>query len=232
VTASVDMAALFAERRATSVERFDRVRAVLQHFWGEEPSGFSNTEIAGLESRIGSRLPGALREGLVQFGTSAGMNAQDRFFDPSEVSCSAEYITFRIENQGVSVWAVRDDPGNDDPRVWVSYSPSFDVWFDTHNTVSEFFENVGLFEAALAEVWSAYADTDQDVKVMLEQAGYTTLNTAPFDLPNDGRHEERFFGGVDVLIADFASTSIYVAALTEEALQRVLTRVPLNWTIQ
>jgi hypothetical protein len=229
---SVDMAALFAERQATSVERFDRVAVVLQHFWGGDPSGFSSTDLKGLEDRIGFRLPTALREGLGQFGTSAGMNAQDRFLDPSEVSRSDGYITFRIENQGVAVWAVRDDPANDDPPVWVSYGPTFDVWFDTHNTVSEFFENVVLFETVLAEVRSAYADVDQDVKAMLEQAGFRRLNTARFYLPNDGEQEERFFGGEGVLIADFASTSIFVAALTEHALEQVLTRAPLNWTIQ
>jgi hypothetical protein len=238
---TIDMGALFSERQATPLERFDRVWKVLEHFWEEAPSGFSDAELAGLEDRIGLRLPAALREGLAQFGTSAGMNAQDRFFDLSEVSRANGYITFRVENQGVSVWAVRDepiqddpptdDPPTDDPRVWVSYSPAFDEWFDTHNTVSEFFENVVLFEATLADVWSAYADIDQDIQAMLEQAGYTLLNTARFDLPNSGEQEERFCGGVDVLIADFASTSIYIAALTEHALQQVLTQVPLNWTV-
>ena len=226
-----DLAELFLQRQATATIRFARVTAVLKHFWDEEPNGFSSAEISDIEKRIDLQLPTALQEGLARFGHAKGMNTQDQFIKSSDIRRINGRITFRIENQGVCMWAVDDHEGTADPAVWVSYAPTFDVWFDTHNSVSEFFENTALFEATLAEAWSAHAEPgpDDDVADLLNLAGFQRLNTVPMVTGDDG-HEERFFGGEDVLITSFSSTSVYVSALTENAHKQVLTRVPLNWT--
>ena len=101
-----DLAALFFQRQATATIRFARVAAVLKHFWDEEPIGFSNAEISDIEKRIDLQLPTALQEGLTLFGHSKGMNAQDQFIKSSDIRRINGRITFRIENQGVCMWAV------------------------------------------------------------------------------------------------------------------------------
>lgn len=107
---------------------------------GDEKSGFSETEISTLESKIGHRLPAMLREYYLTLGKVENLNyLHNRLLKPG--FSDDRYLVFYEENQVAAYWGIKEeDLGLEDPPVYGNYHPAGEKpdWHLETNTTGDF----------------------------------------------------------------------------------------------
>lgn len=109
--------------------------------------GFSQEEIDAACEKYGS-LPEILKQYYLQLGTIASLNQQqNRLLGPGQLTDTAEYLIFYVENQYVAQWAVKKtDLGMDNPPV---YCASDEKHFKQEcETLYDFLLAMAAFQAA------------------------------------------------------------------------------------
>lgn len=200
--------------------------------------GYTETELATAEARIGVRVPSALRTAYRLFGCRDDLvRSQDHLMDPSNLRLDDEHgvLVFRTENQNVTSWGVRldtlhmedppvlfrvDDPGTGE-RGWRRFLDRL---------------SLGCVEMVLSE-WMLGGEIDlgdnrelDDSTVIALERGFGRLGLPDYPLwaAPDGP-PVRWFGDTDVLLRDDGRQWLWVRAKTREALDRVRRALPGDW---
>lgn len=121
----------------------------------QENSGFTETEISTLESRLACRLPGVLRAYFLTLGKYENLNfSYNRLLKPDkEIGFSDDrYLVFYEENQVVAYWGIKEnDLGLENPPVYGNYFPAGEKpdWHLQANTTDNFLLQMAVYNGTL-----------------------------------------------------------------------------------
>ena len=146
------------------------------------------------------------------------MNAQDRFVAPESLDVTGGYMVFRIENQGCASWSVRTNDDSADPMVWIKIGDS--EWRAAGDPVSSFVVHAALSEGVLAPRHAANAPIGAGERAAL-RAGFSDLDVDAFVFWPNPTGSRQFYAAPDTLIADHAGVWLWVACLSQQAMNRV-----------
>jgi uncharacterized protein (TIGR02996 family) len=210
---------LFSRLPDRATERWRLVEEFIEvwHRPLEQGDGCSEEELADAESRLGLRLPRALRDWYRLAGKRSDVwSRQDSLPLPEQLRLDNESDTLviRWENQACEKWGIRaSDLGRDDPPI-----VEVGAGVESSPTTTAFAIQVMLCEAKFGEnvVWAG-GDVPENVFAPL-------LRTFPrCDLPD--RYwvltPIRFYEGTDLIIDTHADQWLYAAARTEAALEQL-----------
>jgi hypothetical protein len=105
-----------------------------------EVDGVSEEALAQAESRLGLRLPVALREYFLISGNADDANRMHNvLFRPDEFVLEDGYLVFMEENQAVVHWGIPVDHLHEpDPDVWQRVNGLEPVWYSEELPFSSF----------------------------------------------------------------------------------------------
>jgi hypothetical protein len=173
------------------------------------------------ESRLGLRLPAALREWHERYGalTASVWSLQDDFLSPSELVVEHGALVFCRENQGVVQWGIGlDELSSDDPAVLLSWSPGRD-WTVEAESTSGFALQLVALNAKFSSMPFHLANGEAT-----EEACRAVENALP-RLPLPDLHwpaaPTRFYGDGDLLVENEADTWLWVTARSRHAFERI-----------
>ncbi|MFJ9697630.1 SMI1/KNR4 family protein [Kitasatospora sp. NPDC101183] len=189
-----DMRAAMAE----SVRGREGAWALVEGFaahWGQPlgpGAGFTDAELDAAETRLGLRLPAALREAYRLFGRRADLTSnQDVLLTPDELYVLDGALVYRAENQGCAHWGVLlEELGREDPPTVVRpdlFDKSEERWEPWEERFSTAAAVMALYEKALE---------DDDLSLELDPE---ELPEGVEELPPLGRGL-RWYLGRDVLV--------------------------------
>jgi hypothetical protein len=192
--------------------------------------GCDATELDAAETRLGVRLPAALREAYRLFGRREDLTAnQDRLVPPDKLTVDHGMLVFREENQWVALWGVRlEDLDQDDPPVvmWVSLAdPTADAispWLDRLS--------VACVEMVLSE--SLFVPEELSDSLELAEGDVEAMDQwcTRLPLPNYPQGENtRWYTAPDLLLRNDSDSWLWVRARTPEALEDARDRLPGEW---
>ena len=135
----------------TRYERWDW----LTHFLDEwctlrraTTKSFTDTQLDAAERRLGLRLPPAVREWYLQFGSHRRVwCAQDNLLTPEEFYLENDRLVFLVESQGVVRWGIAADKlAADDPPVLLDMCDLADETHVEGKSFSEFAVALALYD--------------------------------------------------------------------------------------
>jgi hypothetical protein len=215
------------------------VRGFAAH-WGAgdalgDGDGWSETDLAAAEERLGLRLPAALREAYALLGRREDLTGNhDTLRAPAELEVdeTGEALVFRDENQGTARWGIPlTDLAQEDPPVRMRpdlADESREAWEDWLDRTSLAFVEIVLSE-------SLYAPDDLvDVLDALEEEYLEELERQGVRLPLPAyplgeEPGSRWFLRDDVLLREDAGAWLMARGRTEEALEAVREAIPGDW---
>lgn len=134
--------------------------------------GCAEANLAKAESRLGVKLPLALRDYYLKSGEHELNQSYHHLIELGEMGFTDDYLIFLDENQSVALWGIpRKNLGEDDPFVWQGENSSPRQWESEGLTVSEFLEMVLYWQAACGglEFAGSAAGLDADVLSGIER---------------------------------------------------------------
>ncbi len=123
--------------------RLERYKEILRRVLERdliEADGTPEDALAQAESRLGLRLPVALREYFLLAGSADDANRMhNMLFRPDEFVVEDGYLVFMEENQAVVHWGIPvDHLGEPDPDVWQRVNGLERVWYSEELPFSSF----------------------------------------------------------------------------------------------
>lgn len=82
--------------------------------------GYSAQTVRVAESRLGTKLPRALRDYYLLIGRHSLNRVFNQLLPPSRIEISGRHLVFQEENQAVVVWGTKVSSEADDPAVFVA----------------------------------------------------------------------------------------------------------------
>ncbi|MCM2387994.1 SMI1/KNR4 family protein [Streptomyces albipurpureus] len=195
-----------------------------------DDDGCGQEELDAAESRLGVRLPGALREAQMLLGRRDDLiRNHNRLLTPAQlfIDTDGEALVFHEENQGVALWGVLlADLDQIDPAVFVRVdladkeSEKWEPWLDR---LSLSMVEIVLSESLqLPDGLSDFMDEVEDGHLEALEADFTRL---PFPLIEDSR----WYVGEDVLVREDGRAVLHARARSSQALDRLRDRLPGYW---
>jgi hypothetical protein len=125
------------------ISRLERYQDILERILERDLSagdGTSEEALAQAESRLGLRLPVALREYFLISGNADDANRMHNvLFRPDEFIVEDGYLVFMEENQAVVHWGILVDHLHEpDPDVWQRVNGLEPVWYSEELPFSSF----------------------------------------------------------------------------------------------
>ncbi|HEY8482244.1 MAG TPA: hypothetical protein VIL71_20660 [Spirillospora sp.] len=192
--------------------------------------GTSEAELTAAETRLGLRLPAALREAYALFGRRTDLHGNLHELlspDALHVDDGKETLVFRKENQGAASWGVLlADLDAEDPPVRVRFdladkeAERWEPWLDAFSAACV---EIVLSEALQADEPVCDHGDFEDFEEL--ERRFTRL---PFPARPEGEEGETFYTGQGLLLCD-AGGWLSVRARDEETLDRFRDEFPADW---
>ncbi|MFD0683653.1 SMI1/KNR4 family protein [Actinomadura fibrosa] len=188
--------------------------------------GTPESELAAAEHRLDVRLPTALREAYLLFGTRTDLHSNHNWLlRPDEFYLEDKALVFRDENQGVTAWGMLlADLGDPDPAVHFSMdSDPWQPWLDRFS--------IAAVEIVLSEVLQAqndlcdYRDLEEGEQEELSRR-FTRL---PFPAYPEGEDGQRFYAAPGLLLSTSGGSWLSVRARDEQTLDTLRETFPGDW---
>ncbi|RJL35673.1 SMI1/KNR4 family protein [Bailinhaonella thermotolerans] len=198
----------------------------------QEGDGYGERELSAAESRLGVRLPEALREAYALFGRRQDLTSNhDRLLAPDRIGIDRdeEALVFRWENQGAMSWGVLlADLARADPPVVVrpdladQAAERWEPWF---GSVSLTCVEMILWECLHApEHLSDFCELEDGFLPFLREHHHAL----PFPRNPGATDEDHWFASPDLLIR-VSEGCLWARARTEPALDTLRTALPGGW---
>jgi hypothetical protein len=199
-----------------------------------EDDGVAEAELDAAETRLGLRLPAALREAYRLFGRRTDLTSnQDVLLGPERLTLDedGQALVFRTENQAVAHWGVPvAELERADPPVAIRVgladrsAERWEPWLDRFSAACvEIVLSESLF---VSEELGDNRALEEGEAGLLEDR-YTRLALPEY--PATQTPGVRWFAGPDVIIRDDQRTWMWARARTTEAIDAVRTGLPGDW---
>ena len=194
--------------------------------------GCDEAELDAAETRLGVRLPAAVREAYRLFGRREDLTCnQDRLLPPEKLVVAQGLLVFREENQWVAHWGVPvEDLDQDDPRVVMTVDladPNADPkspWFDRFS--------VACVEMVMSESLVVPEELSDSLELAEGDVDLLERWCTRLPLPNYPHGAEtRWYTAPDLLLRNDSESWLWVRARTPEALEEMRERVPGEWQL-
>ncbi|MFE6972176.1 hypothetical protein [Streptomyces sp. NPDC057682] len=199
--------------------------------------GFPESELAAAESRLGLRLPEAMREWYGRFGRRHDLlHGARTLLPPDELEADDEALTWQVESFWLYQIAVPlDRCGEADPPVVIDgTSQAYENWEPYADRFSTACVETVLSENTLCGDWGGW--TREGLPGDTARLERSLALVPPLLTVGGTERAGRWYAGADVLVhhdrTDDAVEAgrLYVRALTREALDESLTALPGPWT--
>ncbi|GAA2123110.1 hypothetical protein GCM10009759_74000 [Kitasatospora saccharophila] len=202
-----------------------RLIADLAAFWNaplQPGDGRTDAELDAAETRLGLRLPAALREAHLLIGNRPDLTSNhDTLLPPEELHVERDHLVYRVENQGCAYWGVplaaldQDDPPT---AVWPDAAdPETTPW--TARLSVELLAVV-LTEPLLDQ--EAYTDAGE-----VDPADLTDWTALP-QLYEPGV-DTHLFARPDALLVVQGGSWTAMRAVSGEVLDELCEQLPVSW---
>jgi hypothetical protein len=195
--------------------------------------GCGADELAGAESRLGLRLPAAVRELYGLIGHRADPTAcQDRLLPPELLTVDDGAVVFRLENQGCAEWAIAlDDLALDDPPVVFRRTDEDGPWLPFLDRFSLAGVEMVLSEALFAD--GGRLSDNRGLGGADPADSLPALERLPFpEYPMwAGDGVTRWFTLPGALLRDDAGEWLWARSLTESGLGEIRELLPGDWIL-
>ena len=195
--------------------------------------GWSETDIAAAEQRLGVPLPAAFKEAYGLFGRRADLTSnQEHLLAPSDLYFDNGGLVFRHENQGASRWAIlATDLSLPDPPVYNCFymadkaEEKWELWLSRFSLACI---DLILWESLHnSSVPIEYRDFGDDEEVELLQQLYKEI-PSPEGADSYTPYGFRWFTGGGLLLC-FTGTDLFVRAMSPAALNSIREALPGDW---
>ncbi|MFJ8010121.1 hypothetical protein [Streptomyces fagopyri] len=190
-------------------------------------------ELAEAEWRLGSPLPTALWEAYGLFGRRGDLTSvQDSLVSLEHLSVDDGALVFRLENQAVAEWAIRQEHLEDDdpPVVFRRKDSDSDRWEPFLDRFS-----TACIEMVLSESLFAHDETRADNRPLEESetidapSGFQRLALSNYPMWAVEGAVIRWFASPDALLRVDADEWLWALGLTAPALDSVRGSLPGDW---
>ena len=198
-----------------------------------EDDGVAETELDAAETRLGLRLPSALREAYRLFGLRTDLTSnQDVLFGPERLTLDddGQALVFRAENQAVAHWGVpvaelerADPPVVVRARLADRSAERWEPWLDRFSSACV---EIVLSESLFVSEELGDNRALEDGEAGLLEDRYTRLALPEYPARTPGA---RWFAGPDVIIRDDERTWMWARGRTPEAIDTVRADLPGDW---
>jgi hypothetical protein len=188
--------------------------------------GCTEDRLLDAETRLGVRLPRALRDYYRKAGEHSLNVAHNRLIAPEKLEFVGGYLLFVEENQRVALWGIAANQlGLENPIVWQGENGSPIVWQSEELTVSEFLEIFVYWQAACGGLKFAGSATELDASI---------VSVVEQNWPNVKEHNRmRFFvkkGQILILNDDGEGVfSLLAAGTTLEHFDAINEQLCIDW---
>jgi hypothetical protein len=196
--------------------------------------GWSMTDLDAAETRLGLRLPAALREAYGLFGRRDDLTSlQDSLLGPADLEVRDGALVFRVENQAAAFWGIPiADLSRPDPPVVLradladKSAERWDGWLDRFSQACvEIVLSESLFSS---EDLGDNRELGDGEAALLEQR-LTRLPIPDYPTSQTEVPAVRWYADPEVIVRDDQRTWIWVRARNAEALDRVRAELPGDW---
>lgn len=134
--------------------------------------GIPESDIIRAETRLGVRLPQALRDFYLKAGEHELCQAYHHLVDLAEMDFKEDHLLFLDENQSVAAWGIaRKSLSEDNPIVWQGANTAPMTWESEGLTVADYLEMVLYWQAACGglEFEGLAVDLDANLLTLVEK---------------------------------------------------------------
>ncbi|MFJ4611787.1 hypothetical protein [Streptomyces griseus] len=195
--------------------------------------GCDSGELTEAECRLGSQLPAALWEAYGLFGRRPDLTSvQDSLLSPEHLHVDDGALVFRLENQAVAEWAIRQEHLTDDdpPVVFRRRDGDSDCWMPFLDRFS-----TACIEMVLSESLFAHSETRADNRPLEESEaigaspGFQRLALPDYPMWAVEGCVIRWFASPEGLLREDAGEWLWALGLTAPALDALRGSVPGDW---